>query len=74
MSGCLGYLASCTPRKNLLICQLHYGKLLLVGPLRFEGSQAQCRAPSLLCVVGAVGLLLRVVPPTVELSLRPLIR
>jgi hypothetical protein len=69
MSGRFGYSNACTPRKYLLIYQLHCGQLLLAGPLRLEGSREECRAPSLLYTNGVVGLLLRVVPPTVELSL-----
>jgi hypothetical protein len=45
-----------------------------LGLLHLEGSRAQCGAPSLLCVVGAAGLPLQVVPPAVELALRSLLR
>jgi hypothetical protein len=69
MSRCSGYSAPCTPRQEILICQLHCGKFLPLGLLHLEGSRAQCRAPSLLCTAGAAGLLLQVVPPVVELSL-----
>jgi hypothetical protein len=73
MFGRCGYSASCTSRKELLVCQLHCGKFLPFGLLHLEGSRAQCEAPSLLCTAGVVGLLLQVVPPTVELALRPLL-
>jgi hypothetical protein len=74
MFGRYIYSASCTPRKEILMCQLHYGQLLPLGILHLEGSRAQCGAPSLLCAVGSTGLPLQVVPPTVELVLQPLIR
>jgi hypothetical protein len=69
MSRNFGYSVSCTPRQDILISQLRCWQLLLVGPLRLEGSRAQCRAPSLLCIVGAIGLILQVAPPIVKLSL-----
>jgi hypothetical protein len=74
MSRHSGYSYSYTPRKEILICQLCYGQLLPLGLLHLEGSRAQCGAPSLLCAIGAAGLPLQVVPPTVELVLHPLLR
>jgi hypothetical protein len=74
MFGHCSYSVSCIPMQELLICQLRCGKLLLVGPLRPVGSQAQCVILDMRCTAGVVRLLLRVVPPTVELSLRPLLR
>jgi hypothetical protein len=50
ISGCFIYSVSCTPRQDILICQLCYRQFLLVGPLHLE-SRAQCGAPSLLCIV-----------------------
>jgi hypothetical protein len=70
MFGRYGYSTSCTPRKDLLVCQLCHGQLLPFGLLHIEGSQAQCRVPSLLCT--AI-LLLQVVPPVVELALQSLL-
>jgi hypothetical protein len=63
------YLATCTLRKELLVCQLHCGQLFPFGLLHIEGSQAQCGAPSLLCTTGVARLLLQFVPPVVELTL-----
>jgi hypothetical protein len=74
MSRCSGYSATCTPRQELFIFQLRCGQFLLLGLLHLEGSWAWCGAPSLICVVGVVGLPLQVVPATVELSLWPLLR
>jgi hypothetical protein len=74
MSGRFGYSASCTPRQEILVYQQRCGQLLLIGPLHLEESRAQCGAPIMLCVVGAIGLLLQGVPPTVELVLHPLLR
>jgi hypothetical protein len=73
MFGRCGYSTACTPRQEILVCQLCCGQLLPFGLLHLEGSWAQCRAPSLLCVAGATGLLLQVVPPAVELALRSLL-
>jgi hypothetical protein len=74
MSRHYDYSVSCIPMQYILIYQLCCEKFLLAGPLCLEGSRAQCRAPILLCIVGATRLLLQVVPPTVELSLRPLLQ
>jgi hypothetical protein len=74
ISGCFGYPSAYTPRQEILVCQLYCGQLLPLGLLHPAGSRAQCGAPSLLCVVGATRLLLQVVPPAVELVLRPLLR
>jgi hypothetical protein len=60
------YPTACTPRQEILICQLHRGQWLPFGLVHIEGSRAQCRAPSLL---STIGLRLRVVPPTMGLSL-----
>jgi hypothetical protein len=44
MYGHSGYLAACTPRKDLLIYQLHCEKFLLAGLLSPEVFQVQCKA------------------------------
>jgi hypothetical protein len=55
MFECSSYSAACTPRQEILICQLCCGKWLPFGLVRLEGSQAQYGAPSLLCTAGAAG-------------------
>jgi hypothetical protein len=73
MFGRCGYLDAFTPRQEILVCQMHCGQLLSFGLLHLEGSRAQCGDPSLICIVGATGLLLQVVPPTLELVLQSLL-
>jgi hypothetical protein len=68
MSRHCGYFSYFTLMQKLLICRLHCGKLLPLGLLHLEGSQAQCKAPSLLYTVGAIGLPLQVVPPNLPLA------
>ena len=72
-SGRYGYWAACTPRQEILIGQLCYGKLLLFGSSSSMGFQVLCGALSWRHVAIASGLPLPVVPPAMELSLRPLL-
>jgi hypothetical protein len=66
MSGRSSYLATCTPRQEILICQLRYKPLFLFGPLSPVEFWALRRSLGLRFVVGASRLLLPVVPPAVE--------
>jgi hypothetical protein len=65
MYGHSSYLVACTPRKELLIYQLHCEKLLLAGLLSPEVFQVQRKALDLRCIDVTFGLPLPVVPPAV---------
>jgi hypothetical protein len=69
MSRCSGYLAACTPRKEILIFQLRWEQLLLTSLLSLEGFRVHHRILDLRCITGSSGLPLQVVPLAMELVL-----
>jgi hypothetical protein len=70
MSGRSDYLATCTPRQDLLICQMCWEQFLLTGLLSLEGFWVQRRVLDPRCATVASRLLLPIIPPTVELGPR----
>jgi hypothetical protein len=70
MFGRSDYLATCTTRQDILICQLHCEQLLLAGILSPEGFRVQCGVLDLRCAAVVSGLPLPAMPPAVELGPR----